>query len=350
MARRYFVALLTPVLLLALPSPVSTGAPRGTEVQTYKGGLSFPVDMAWVRGTKTIFFTEKNTGRVRVMNGRTLVGTPCVDLAVDSSGESGALGIALHPKFKQNHYLYVYYTNNSPRENRVTRFTVRNDRCRDPRHVVKGLSAGSEYHNGGQIEFSHGKLFVATGETHNAGLAQDRSNRLGKVLRLRPNGAVPRGNPFGRRNPVWTYGHRNPFGLAKVPGTGDIFESENGPSCDDEVNKIKKGRNYGWGSGYRCGTAGVGPNPKAPLRRYSNIIVPTDMTWYTGKLRLFRGLLMGDYGGGRIHRFIMNDKRTKIRQDRIVHDAGSSILDVSEGPGGWVYYLTPSSIMRIRRS
>jgi glucose/arabinose dehydrogenase len=344
------VALLTLAVLLVLPTPVSTSAPRGTKVETYKGGLSFPVDMAWDRGTKTIYFTEKNTGRVRVLKGRNLLGTPCVDLAVDSSGESGALGIALHPKFDQNHYLYVYYTNNSPRENRVTRFTVRNNRCRDPRHIVRGLSAGSQYHNGGQLEFAKGLLYVATGEVHNAGLAQDRSNRLGKILRLRANGRVPSGNPFGANNPVWSYGHRNPFGLAHKPGTAKIFESENGPSCDDEVNLIRKGRNYGWGSGYRCGTAGVGPNPKPPIRRYSSIIVPTDMTWYDGKLRLFHGLLMGDYGAGRLHRFILNDKETRVRQDRIVHDSSAGILDVAEGPGGWVYYLTSNSIMRIVRS
>src|SRR3712207_1652109 len=131
MARRSLVALVTFALLALLPTPVSTGAPRGTRVETYKGNLSFPVDMAWDRGTKKIFFTEKNTGRVRVRVGRELKTRPCVDLAVGSSGESGALGIALHPKYDQNHYLYVYCTNNSPRENRVTRFTVRRNRCQD---------------------------------------------------------------------------------------------------------------------------------------------------------------------------------------------------------------------------
>ncbi|MGH2805790.1 MAG: PQQ-dependent sugar dehydrogenase [Actinomycetota bacterium] len=347
MARRPIVALLSFAMLLVLPTPVSTGAPRGTKVQTYKGGLSFPVDMAWVRGTKKIFFTEKNSGRVRVMKGRRLLVRPCVDLAVDASGESGALGIALHPKFKENHYLYVYYTNNSPHENRVTRFTVVRNRCRNARHIVTGLSAGSQYHNGGQIEFLNGLLYVATGEVHNAGLAQDRSSRQGKILRLRANGRVPDGNPFN--NAVWSYGHRNPFGLARSP-SGKLYQSENGPNCDDEVNLIRKGRNYGWGSGYRCGTAGVGPNPKPPIRRYSSIIVPTDMTWYTGKLRLFHGLLMGDFGNGRLHRFILNAKENRVRQDRIVHNSGSGILDVAEGPGGWVYYLTSGSIMRIVRS
>lgn len=349
MSRKVVVAVLTPVLLFVFPSATSTAVPRGTKLQTWQGGLSFPVDMAWVKGTNKIFFTEKNTGRIRVMEGRDLLGTPCVDLAVDNEGESGALGIALHPEFKKNHYLYVFYTNASPRVNRVTRFTVKANRCRDRKHIVTGLPAGSSYHNGGQLDFVGGKLFVSTGEIHQASLAQNTDNRLGKILRLNPNGSVPRGNPFGRRNPVWTYGHRNPFGLAKVAG-GKIFSSENGPSCDDEVNRIIKGRNYGWGSGYRCGTAGVGRNPKPPFKRYSSVIVPTDLTWYKGRLGAFRGLLMGDFATGRLHRLIMNDRHTRIKEDRIMHNGGDGIVDVATGPGGWVYYLTPGSIMRIVKS
>ncbi|MDQ3939974.1 MAG: PQQ-dependent sugar dehydrogenase [Actinomycetota bacterium] len=349
MKRSIVVALLMPALLLTFPTSTSTAQPQGTKVQTYKSGLAFPVDMAWIPGTRKIFFTEKNTGRVRVMVGRTLLGTPCVDLDVDSAGEKGALGIVLHPRFKDNKFLYVYYTNSSPNENRVTRFTVRRNRCRNPKHVVRGLSAGADYHNGGQLEFVNGKLFVSTGEIHQASLAQDTNSRLGKILRLRPNGGIPAGNPFN--NAVWSYGHRNPFGLAREPGTNRLFQTENGPNCDDEVNRIVKGRNYGWGTGYRCGTAGVGDRPKPPLKRYSSIIVPTDPWWYTGKLKLFRGLLMGDFNG-RIHRFIMNDRRTRIRADRIVFDGSGDIVDVSTGPGRWVYFINgpQGSIMRIVRS
>ena len=108
--------------------PSAGGLPRTTEVRTYKGGLDFPIDMVWVRGTKNIFFTEKNTGNVRVMVGRKLLATPCVDLAVSPDGERGALGIALHPDYKDNHKLYVYYTNASPLENRVTSFVVKKNR------------------------------------------------------------------------------------------------------------------------------------------------------------------------------------------------------------------------------
>ena len=330
--------------------PDAGALPSGTAVQTYKAGLAFPVDMAWAGGRK-IFFTEKNTGRVRVMQGRKLLQRPCVNLDVSPDGERGALGIALHPNFDDNRWLYVYYTNASPLENRVTRFEVRDNRCRSAKHIVTGLSTkGASNHNGGQLEFVGGKLFVSTGEAADPAESQQRDSRLGKILRYNADGTVPNDNPFGPQNPVWSYGHRNPFGLTHKPGTSLIYSSDNGPSCDDELNLIRKGRNYGWGELYQCGTAGVGENPTPPIVRWEDIIVPTDPTWYRGRLRSLRGLLMGDFGDGRIHRFVMNREKTAVTADRIVYDGGEGIVDVATGPGRWLYFLTSDSIMRVVRT
>ncbi|HEY7873557.1 MAG TPA: PQQ-dependent sugar dehydrogenase [Actinomycetota bacterium] len=336
-------------------SAASTAAVRS---QTYRGGLDFPVDMAWVHGSKKVFFTEKS-GRIRVLLGRKLVKRPCARLSVNDGGERGLLGIALDPAFDDNHRLYVYYTNASPLENRVARFVVRNNRCRNKKDIVTGLGASSGYHNGGQLEFIGRHLYVAVGEEHDPGLAQDTHSRLGKILRINGNGSIPRGNPFSSDNPesadpdpnpVWSYGHRNPFGLARRPGTKKLYETENGPSCDDEVNLIKKGRNYGWGENYQCGTSGVGDNPKGPLQRYSSVIVPTDPVWYEGRIKSLSGsLLMGDFNNGRLHELVLNSKGTRIKRDRTVFTADGGIVDVAKGPGGWVYYLTPSAIMRLTR-
>lgn len=341
--------------LLAPPGGVlgPTGAsaiPSGTEVRLYRGNLEFAVDMAWVPRTKKIFFTEKNTGRVRVLARRRLRTRPCVDLDVNSSGERGALGILLHPRFKKNHWLYVYYTQASPLQNRVTRFTVTNNRCRNPKHVVTGISASSSgYHNGGQLVFWRGKLMVGTGEAHDPDEAQDTNNRLGKILRYNPDGSIPRNNPFstpGNRNPVWSYGHRNPFGLAAGPRR--LYQTENGPDCDDELNLIRRGRNYGWGANYVCGTAGVGSNPKGPLRRWTPTIVPTDLWWYRGRMaRLSGSLYMGDYANGRLHRFTLRNKGRRIRSHRVIYDSADGITSVSKGPGGWLYFVTPGGIYRI---
>lgn len=348
--RVLLVAVLVMGALPVLSGGHASALPKGTRVQTYEGGLAFPVDMAWVPGTKRIFFTEKNSGKIRILQRGRLKNRACANLDVNSEGERGALGITLHPKFKRNHLLYVYYTNSSPLENRVTRFKVRNGRCRNRKHIVTGIRVGDLYHNGGQLEFVRGKLFVSTGEAHEPSEAQDTGSRLGKTLRYNANGTVPDSNPFGNSNPVWSYGHRNPFGLAHKPGTGVIYQTENGPDCDDEFNVIKKGRNYGWGSGYDCGTAGVGPNPKRPEVRWSNIIVPTDPTYYKGRLRRLSGdVYVGDFGGS-LRRLVVGRKGRNVKQERTIHTANNGITDVSKGPGGWLYFATSNGILRIVRS
>lgn len=345
----YRISIVVALIALTVLFPVSGNAlPDGTRVETYQGNLDFPIDMAWVKGTRKIFFTEKG-GAIRVMKRGRLLTRPCASLSADSAGERGVLGIALDPRFKRNHRLYVYFTNSSPIENRVRRYIVDGNQCTQPRDIVVGIRSQT-IHNGGQIEIVRGKLFVAVGEAGDPSTAQDTGTRLGKILRYNKDGTVPDNNPFGASNPVWSYGHRNPFGLAHKPGTGKIYSSENGPSCDDELNYIRRGRNYGWGSSYQCGSAGVGPNPKGPIVRWSNIIVPTDLTWYKGKLRALNGLIMGDYGNGRLHSFVMNDTNSRVTNDRIVYDGTDGIVDVSKGPGGWLYFLTNNAIKRVVRT
>ena len=328
--------------------PPASALPPKAKVQGYKSGLNFPVDMAHTPGTKKIYFTEKNSGKIRVLKGRKLKKRACATLNVNSTGERGLLGIALHPKFKQNRYLYVYFTKARPLQHQVRRFTVRKGRCRNSKVIVGGISAASGgYHNGGQIDFAGGKLFVSTGEQHSPALAQDTGNRLGKILRYNPNGTVPDGNPFN--NAVWSYGHRNPFGLAAKPGSTKIYSTENGPSCDDEFNVIRKGRNYGWGSGYQCGTRGVGPNPKGPDVRWSNIIVPTDPTFYRGKMKALNGdVYTGDFRGN-IRRLVMNKRDTRVRRQRVILGGQGGVTDVTKGPRGWLYFATTNAIKRIVR-
>ncbi len=351
--RSLICAALAAIGILASIAP-ATALPRGLRVRAYKSNLSFPVDMSWVPGTRKVFFTEKNTGKIRILIGQRLKGRACKNLDVNSSGEGGALGIELHPNFKRNHWLYVYYTNASPLENRVTRFKVVRGRCRFPERILSNIDGSGQYHHGGQLEFVGNHLFVSIGESHNAARAQNTGSRQGKILRLNADGSIPDGNPFstaGDRNPVWSYGHRNPFGLARKPGTRQLFETENGPECDDEINRIVKGRNYGWGASYQCGTAGAGPNPKRPLFRWSDTIAVTDAWWYAGRLgRLSGDLYAGDFGTGRIHRFDLNNAGTNIRRHRIIHNAPGGITDVSKGPGRWLYFMTSSAIFRIVRN
>ena len=317
----------------------------------YRGKLDFPVDMAWVPDTDTIFFTEKATGRVRVMHGRELIEEPCASLNANADGERGTLGIALDPSYKDNGYLYVFYTNAAPEENRVVRFTVQGDRCTSPKTLVTIRPLDTSLHNGGQLEIIGDKLFVSVGDGYsNPDRAQDEQGQFGKVLRYNLDGSIPADNPFSGPNgpsPVWSLGHRNPFGLGHNPATGKLYETENGPDCDDELNAIVKGGNYGWGAGYDCTSRGLGSDPLPSLVSWTPPIVPTDLWFYTGTTKSLAGYLyMGDFGAGKLHQFKLSSDGDKVVQEEIVYDSPSQIVDVSEGPGGLLYFLTPDSIYR----
>ena len=343
---------------LLFPAPgVSHALPEGTEVQVYKGGMTeLPVDMAWVPGTRKIFFTEKGSGRIRVMQGRKLLAQPCKDLQVNNDGERGALGIALDPDYPTNHYLYVYFSSLTQNDNRVVRFTVEDNRCTERFLVISGIPAGNR-HNGGQLEFMDGYLFISTGEIGDPALAQETETMpqalAGKVLRIQPDGDIPADNPFqtnGQPNAVWSYGIRNTFGLAVKPDTSQLYASENGPGCLDELNYIVEADNYGWGpeSSTDCTHPGDGTAPRDPLRTWTPTIAPTDLAWYEGRLDAFdESLLMGDFNEGRIRRFRLAPDGETIATARIVYNGPDGILDVAKGPGGWVYFLTPEGIMRI---
>jgi aldose sugar dehydrogenase len=326
------------------------------KAQLYKGKLDFPVDMAWLEGSDTIFFTEKASGNIRVLHGRQLVKEPCATVPASSAGERGTLGIALDPEFNLNGYLYVYYTNESPLENRVTRFAVDGDRCTNPKDIISGIPAtDSTRHVGGQLEIVDGKLFVSVGDGYDdPSTAQDVGGPLGKINRYNLDGSIPDDNPFsedGDPSPAWTVGLRNPFGLAHNPDTSQIYASENGPDCDDELNLIEEGRNYGWGPGYECGTAGVGEDATKALVAWTPPIVPTDLWFYTGSTDSLAGALyMGDFGSGKLHRFVMNEDGTQVLRDEIVYDSPSQIVDVSEGPEGLLYFLTPDGIYRLEEN
>ncbi len=130
--KRLALVLVIAVLAALYPS-AAFALPSGTRVQKYKGGLNFPVDMAWVPGSKRIFVTEK-AGRIRIINKGRLRARACRRINVSSSGERGLLGIELHPNFKRNRYLYAFYVNASPLESRVTRYKVKKGRCRSARN------------------------------------------------------------------------------------------------------------------------------------------------------------------------------------------------------------------------
>jgi glucose/arabinose dehydrogenase len=222
--------------------------------QTLVTGLDTPWAMDYAPDGR-IFINER-PGRIRVIENGRLLPDPWLKIdRVVENGESGLLGIALDPDFKDNGFLYVAYTYATaqrPLVNRLSRFheNPQTKKGGEEKVLIDGITGGSN-HDGGAVRFGpDGKLYWTMGEHFDGPVAQDLNNLGGKILRLNPDGSIPSDNPFPNSY-VWTYGNRNPQGLAWQPGTNNLFETEHGPSgehgcCNDEVNLIEKGKNYGW--------------------------------------------------------------------------------------------------------
>ena len=176
--------------------------------------------------------------RVSKGGGRSLVGTLS---GVQDIGEGGLLGIAVAPTFADDRWVYFYFTSSD--DNRIVRRRFRGGSLGPSRVVLDGIPRASN-HNGGRLAFGpDGLLYASTGDAGNTSRAQNKKSLGGKILRLRPDGGVPDGNPFDNR--VWSYGHRNVQGLA-WDGLGRLWATELGQDTRDELNRIRPGRNYGW--------------------------------------------------------------------------------------------------------
>ena len=200
-----------------------------------------------------IFITEKN-GRVLIAENGQLLPDPFLILDVDNYNERGLSGIAFHPGFAQNGYLYLYYTVKGENHNRVSRFTA------DGNYVVAGSEIvlmdidqlNGTIHNAGSMMFGvDGKLFISVGDGANGVAPQELNSLLGKILRINDDGTIPEDNPFyheasGVYRAIYALGLRNSFSMAVQPGTGRILATEVGAGSWEEVNEILPGRNYGW--------------------------------------------------------------------------------------------------------
>lgn len=244
--------------------------PAGFVDELVAAGFSAPTAIA-VAPDGRIFVTEQ-TGAVRVVRGGTLLATPFATLNVDSAGERGLLGIAFDPNFPSNDFVYVYHTvPGTPAHNRVSRMKAAGDRAQTGSTVaVLDLDPLSDRknHNGGAIHFGpDGKLYVAVGENADRLNAQSLANRLGKILRINPNGTIPgdnptsfpgiAGSPSGANRAIWAVGLRNPYTFAFQAHSGTMLINDVGQQTWEEINPGGAGRNYGWpGSEGPTGIAG----------------------------------------------------------------------------------------------
>jgi len=323
------------------------GIPTGLSTDTLVGGLDSPWAIDFAPDGR-IFLTER-PGRIRIIERGQLRSEPWMALEVAAVGEAGLMGLAIDPQFAQNRFVYVAYTYRTG----FRRLQNRLVRLREDPKTAKGILdkvlidnvEGANNHDGGRVKFGpDGKLYWTMGDAQETSHSQKLSSLNGKILRLNPDGSIPADNPFPNSY-VYSYGHRNPQGLAWQPKTRRLYSTEHGPSgfqgcCRDEVNYIEPGKNYGWpqirGDESRDGM--ISPVIHAGS---SDTWAPGGATFVTrgpwaGSL-LFTGLR-----GQTLYRVILdpNDPRKAQKIERHLYRQFGRLRDVVEGPDGNIYLLT----------
>ena len=290
-----------------------------------------------------IYFTERD-GRIWKLSE---FGDAKVIQTFPKSGavEGGTLGLALHPEFEKNKKIYVYQTNLELEfyQNKIFSFTVEDDMLTDKQIILDGIP-GAPWHDGGRIQFGPDeKLYISTGDAISPGLSQDLSSLAGKSLRINPDGTIPTDNPF-ESSPVFSYGHRNPQGLAWSTN-GMFVSSEHGPSGElgyghDEVNIILKGKNYGWPNIVGASLDETFVNPL--IHSGQSTWAPSGMVFYdSDKISSFNGkFLIGTLRGEHLMVVEISDDGSLISTEKFFDGDFGRIRTAQIDHDGNLYLLT----------
>ncbi|WP_376792211.1 PQQ-dependent sugar dehydrogenase [Thermoflexus sp.] len=328
---------------LSSPTPRASFQPRVEIVAT---GLEVPWALAFAPDGR-IFVTER-PGRIRVIENGALRPELVAVLPVAATGEGGLMGLALDPNFAQNGYLYVMYTYRAggALRNRISRLTLRGNTAGEEIVLIDNIP-GAGIHDGGRLAFGpDGKLYATTGDAAQRDLAQRLDSLAGKILRLNPDGSIPTDNPFPGSY-VYSYGHRNPQGLAWHPVTGQLYSTEHGPTgemglcCRDELNLIRPGANYGWPL-----VTGAPGDPRFAdpiLHSGEDTWAPAGMAFVTGeRLAPWKGhLFFGTLRGQHLHHVVLgSDGSTVVFHEELFRGEFGRIREVVMGPDGALYFTT----------
>lgn len=395
------LALFTVSLCASIISAATVVDPN-LKVQTWVRGLDNPTGIAYLDGNGDALITQKNDGKVLFVQGKTIAGT-ALDLPVANASEEGLLGITLSPTFATDQHVYLYYTQSdkdggTPIVNTIKRYTWNGSTLKFNKNIISLPATPGPNHNGGKIEFGpDGKLYAFVGELNrNEQTSNYRNtaiNRIGSILRLNPSGSSVTTNPFynaanagtskAALNDIYAYGIRNSFGMAFDPASGFLWESENGPTQFDELNRILPGFNGGWerimGPSSRNG--GVPGNLVSlgdraqyfdPKFSWATPVAPTAMEFLeTGRLggQYKNDLFLGDVHGGKLFHFDLTasrkslvlpgdladgvadntaDKRFAEQTPILFGSDFGTVTDLKTGPGGmFVLSLSNGALYRI---
>src|SRR5215211_4971878 len=320
------------------PSQVKVGhrwrlSAEGMQVEAtvIANDLAVPSGMVFLPDGR-ILATDRARGRLQLIDTATGVKTPVEGLPeVHHVGDAGTLDVALHPRYRENGWLYVIYTIDLSggsmavidRGKLEGATLATRTRIFESRPIIENAD-----HYGARLLFHDGYLYVSLGEHNARDLAQYLGDPYGKILRLRDDGSPAPDNPFARvkdASPeIWSYGHRNPQGIAFNPVSGELWEHEHGPRGGDEINVIRRGRNYGWplvshGMEYAGGPIGKGltsrPDMEGPIKHFTPTIGPSGMIFYTGAA--FPAWRNNMFVGGMVAKSLM---RFTVKANRILSE------------------------------
>ncbi|CAB3843226.1 PQQ-dependent sugar dehydrogenase [Achromobacter sp. ACM03] len=353
-------------LCLALPASAQPGpepASVPARVTAVVGGLNHPWAMAFLpEGGVLITERPGNLRLLRIPGGlsKPLAGVP----KVAAQGQGGLLDVALSPDFAQDRYVYLSYAeaDGSKSGTAVGRGKLSADgsALEDFRVLFRQqpkLSSGLHY--GSRLVFDgKGYLYISLGENNQRPTAQDLDKLQGKVVRLKADGSVPTDNPFvgqaGARPEIWSYGHRNPQGMALNPWSGQLWENEHGPRGGDEINLVQRGKNYGWplathginysGQPIPEAKAAELPGMEPPLYWWPKSPAISGMAFYNAdRFPAWRNsVFIGALANQNLIRLTLDGDRV-VAQEWLLTDRKQRIRDVRQGPDGYVYVLTDAS-------
>lgn len=308
------------------------------KVETWLKDLRVVSDMAW--DGDTLWLTERDGKVKRVDAQKRVTEIPGLSTKVAAVGESGLTGLALHPDFARNNYIYLYYTYRDGGQmlNRVSRFTLKNDRLTDETYVVDALPGGS-IHNGGRMRFGPDQqLWVLTGDAGRPQFPQSMDSLGGKVLRMDDTGKPLPDNPFPN-SLIYSIGHRNPQGLAWHPLTEELVVNSHGESAHDEIDIVRLGSNHGWADVKQC---------FSDDKRFTNpIFCSGNVTWApsgavfigTDPWRFRYSYVFAGLRGNLLKRIAIMDGNV-VEDENIIDGGYGRLRSVSVGPDKSLYVGT----------
>ncbi|MFQ6574341.1 PQQ-dependent sugar dehydrogenase [Pseudomonas sp. UM16] len=356
-------AALLPLLADAAPERSFKSEAGSVTVSTLAEGLRNPWALAFLPDGKGILVSER-PGNLRIVSPEGKVGAPLGGVPeVWAKGQGGLLDVLLSPTFKQDRMVYLSYAEGGGEDGKagtaVGRGRLSADLAKlEDFNVIfrQQPKLSTNNHFGSRLVFDReGYLFIALGENNQRPTAQDLDKLQGKVVRILPDGSVPKDNPFiGQDNvrpEIWSFGHRNQQGAALNPWTGELWTNEHGPRGGDEINLPKPGKNYGW----PIATHGINytllPIPEAQGEHVDGMVDPhhvwekspaiSGMAFYDNPRfkpwdhSLFIGALLSQ----ELIRLQLDGDKV-VHEERLLGELNARIRDVRVGPDGYLYLLT----------